>query len=223
MGLDMYLDRYPRYKNYGPVNICAYEEYRSWQKNEEAQEHTFEGWCGCKMEDLPTEEDMKYLDQFMETKYYAWDDDHCYPHEGVRDHVAYWRKANQVHKWFVDNVQGGEDDCDFHDEVTKEKLEELRDICREILENAVLVNGKVQNGFNLDKDGKWVPIMQDGKTVLNPDICEELLPTTDGFFFGGTGYDEWYLEDIKYTWEVCNKILEETDFDKQMLFYCSSW
>ena len=25
--------------------------------------------------------------------------------------VAYWRKANAVHKWFVDNVQGGVDDC----------------------------------------------------------------------------------------------------------------
>ena len=24
---------------------------------------------------------------------------------------AYWRKSNQIHKWFVDNVQGGEDNC----------------------------------------------------------------------------------------------------------------
>ena len=25
--------------------------------------------------------------------------------------VAYWRKANQVHDWFVERVQGGEDNC----------------------------------------------------------------------------------------------------------------
>jgi hypothetical protein len=25
--------------------------------------------------------------------------------------AMYWRKANQIHKWFVDNVQNGEDDC----------------------------------------------------------------------------------------------------------------
>ena len=24
---------------------------------------------------------------------------------------AYWRKANQIHAWFVDNVQQGNDDC----------------------------------------------------------------------------------------------------------------
>ena len=25
--------------------------------------------------------------------------------------VATWRKANQIHNWFVENIQGGEDDC----------------------------------------------------------------------------------------------------------------
>ena len=43
---------------------------------------------------------------------------------------AYWRKANQIHKWFVDNVQNGEDDCgDYY--VSHEKLKELRETCRQ--------------------------------------------------------------------------------------------
>ena len=25
--------------------------------------------------------------------------------------AGYWRKSNQIHKWFVDTVQGGSDDC----------------------------------------------------------------------------------------------------------------
>ena len=25
--------------------------------------------------------------------------------------IASWRKANAIHKWFVDNVQDGVDDC----------------------------------------------------------------------------------------------------------------
>ena len=29
----------------------------------------------------------------------------------VRYRVAYWRKANAIHKWFVDHVQDGVDDC----------------------------------------------------------------------------------------------------------------
>ena len=42
--------------------------------------------------------------------------------------VAYWRKANAIHKWFVDNCQGGVDECQVS-WVTREKLVELRDLC----------------------------------------------------------------------------------------------
>lgn len=46
---------------------------------------------------------------------------------------AYWRKANQIHGWFVENVQGGEDNCEEH-YVTIEKLKDLRKICQEALD-----------------------------------------------------------------------------------------
>ena len=39
--------------------------------------------------------------------------------------VAYWRKANHIHGWFVENVQNNEDDCDEY-YVSRTKLEELR-------------------------------------------------------------------------------------------------
>ena len=45
-----------------------------------------------------------------------------------------WRKANQIHNWFVENVQDGIDDCSYHNEVTKEILEELLDICQRVLD-----------------------------------------------------------------------------------------
>lgn len=46
--------------------------------------------------------------------------------------AGYWRKANAIHKWFVDNVQGGEDECRPH-YVTREQLEKLREICERVL------------------------------------------------------------------------------------------
>ncbi len=49
----------------------------------------------------------------------------------VVEEVAYWRKANQIHKWFVDNVQGGEDNCGNY-WVSREKLEELLDLCKQV-------------------------------------------------------------------------------------------
>jgi hypothetical protein len=42
---------------------------------------------------------------------------------------AYWRKSNQIHNWFVRNVQNNIDDCGEY-YVSHEKLEELREICR---------------------------------------------------------------------------------------------
>jgi hypothetical protein len=45
---------------------------------------------------------------------------------------AYWRKSNQIHAWFVKNVQGGEDNCGEY-YVSHEKLQELRETCRQAL------------------------------------------------------------------------------------------
>ena len=48
--------------------------------------------------------------------------------------LAYWRKANQIHQWFVNEVQNGEDDCgDYY--VSREQLIELRDLCQQVLDN----------------------------------------------------------------------------------------
>lgn len=45
---------------------------------------------------------------------------------------AYWRKANQIHKWFVDNVQNGSDDCGEY-YVSQDKLIELLALCKHAL------------------------------------------------------------------------------------------
>lgn len=42
----------------------------------------------------------------------------------VSVNAAYWRKANQIHKWFVDNVQDGEDNCQEY-YVSHSQLKEL--------------------------------------------------------------------------------------------------
>ena len=49
----------------------------------------------------------------------------------VVEEVGYWRKANQIHQWFVENVQGGEDNCaEYY--VGSDKLEELLDLCKKV-------------------------------------------------------------------------------------------
>ena len=48
--------------------------------------------------------------------------------------AAYWRKSNQIHKWFVDNVQNGEDDCGTY-YVSREEIQNLIDTCNEVLQD----------------------------------------------------------------------------------------
>lgn len=97
----------------------------------------------------------------------------------IEERVGYWRKANQIHKWFVENIQNGEDDCrEYY--VDKSQLKQLFDICKEVLENKE----------NIEK-------------------VKELLPIQKGFFFGSYDYDEYYFEDIENTIKIIEPLLEE--------------
>lgn len=49
----------------------------------------------------------------------------------ITEEVGYWRKANAIHRWFVDECQDGIDQCQ-EAYVDTEKLQELLDICIQI-------------------------------------------------------------------------------------------
>ena len=69
-------------------------------------------------------------------------------HRVIREEIGYWRKANQIHHWFVENIQDGIDNCaEYH--VSKANLTELKNICEEVLENHSLAETLLpsQEGF----------------------------------------------------------------------------
>lgn len=133
------------------------------------------------------------------------DDDH--PYVTVDVTVACWRKANAIHNWFVDNVQNGEDDCGKYG-VSHEQLWELHEVCLKVL-------GEFAYGETVD--GEWV-------SERGVAFAQEHLPTTKGFFFGGTDYDDWYLESLRYTKDTLYKLLTDLIPNKGWGFeYSSSW
>lgn len=160
------------------------------------------------------------------------------PHPGInldkvtyiQEEVGYWRKANHIHQWFVDNCQKGEDDC-REAWVDPEQLNELLTICIQIRDECPLVKGKVENGYTFGEDGEKIYNMIDGEVMTNQELAEELLPTQSGFFFGGTGYDQWYMQDILDTIKMLEAELNKYDeLDKMGLglglpeyYYRSSW
>ena len=107
--------------------------------------------------------------------------------------VGYWRKANAVHNWFVQNVQNGEDNCARY-YVTTEKLEELKADCEDSL-RAYLDGDKAE--------------------------AENIMAPTSGFFFGSTEIDEWYAKDLNHTIAIVDKCL--TKFKDYDICYRSSW
>jgi len=136
----------------------------------------------------------------------------------IIEEVARWRKANAIHKWFVDNVQEGEDDCKEY-YVSGEQLQELLNKCNEVLKVAKIKKGKVSNGYTI-KDGKKKYNFVDGKVVTNAKEIAEILPTEDGFFFDCTDYDEYYIKDIEYTTKTLTELIKEEDGE---FYYSSSW
>ena len=206
MGLDMSLFKMHRYKNTTPKDIDNIQSYLEWveakEKGSEYAKCTFKEWCGVAEEELPPQEIIDFYAAHYNTKYWSWDVNHQYGHKMIMQEIADWRKKNAIHQWFVENVQDGIDDCQFHREVTKDDLENLKHACKTVLDTCFVVDGEV---------------------VVNNVVANELLPTQSGFFFGGTEYDEWYMEGLKYTIDVINKILKETDFDTYAIYYVSSW
>lgn len=136
--------------------------------------------------------------------------------------IGYWRKANAIHKFFVDKAQKGIDDCGYY-EITKEIIQELHDKCKEIVYNSKLIDGDVLSYQNWDENGNKCYHYHKGKIIENAELCKDLLPTQDGFFFGTTEYNEYYLEDIKDTLKLTENILSMIDFETNDLIYHSSW
>ena len=104
----------------------------------------------------------------------------------VKFEVGYWRKANAIHKWFVDKCQDGKDECQYSD-VSREQLKELKENCEKCL------NAKSKT----KKAG------------------EKILPTQGGFFFGNTEYDEGYYTDLQDTIKIidyCLSLPKEYEF-----------
>ena len=224
MGLDMYLERMPRFRGCTAKQIVTVNNYFDWKEVKANSSRyancTLKHWSGTSYKDVPKAA-INFYKPFFVTRYSYWDTDHEYGHKSIIEEVGYWRKANAIHKWFVDNIQDGEDDCGYY-EVAPEQLEELLNICNLIKQKCIMKKGKIANGYRFE-NGKEVPIMEDGEYIENPEVAAKYLPTQSGFFFCGTEYDQWYIEDIESTIEILTNVLKETDFDNQMVVYTSSW
>lgn len=113
--------------------------------------------------------------------------------------LGYWRKANAIHGWFVKNVV--EDPVEWSGEavwIDREKLMELRAACQALVDC---------------KEAK------DEREFL--DVVGKLLPPEEGFFFGSTEIDEYYITCLEDTIKIIDKVMKlPTTWD---IYYSASW
>lgn len=110
--------------------------------------------------------------------------------------VGYWRKANAIHKWFVDNCQDGNDDCKEY-YVSEGDLKKLKETCELVLASRGTADEKK--------------------------VVSENLPPCEGFFFGSTDIDDYYFQDLEETIKIVEKALEEIEGNDVDIYYQSSW
>ena len=104
------------------------------------------------------------------------------PIKEVTVEAGYWRKANAIHQWFVKNVQEGKDDCRPY-YVGREQLEELRDVCKRVLQFRHLAVELLpaQSGFffgSTDYDDWYYQDLEQTVAIID-DVLE--LPTSWDF------------------------------------------
>lgn len=115
----------------------------------------------------------------------------------------YWRKANAIHKWFVDNVQDGHDDCGRYF-VPTDKLYTLRETLQKVMD--ISADNLTQEELE--------------------EQCKQLLPTQEGFFFGDTSYKEVYFGDVAETLTMLDTLLADIEkgaHHNYQIYYSSSW
>jgi hypothetical protein len=135
----------------------------------------------------------------------------CY----IVEQIAYWRKFNALHGWFVQNCAGGTDECQDIN-VSEEHLKELLDTLKKV-HNLTSTSKKVTKVLQ-DWNGKDYEV----EVYENEDKIKELLEPTQGFFFGGYEIDEYYAEEVKSTIKILKDLIKDNEYGEEFI-YRASW
>ena len=177
MGLDMYVNI--RHKN----TQSKLDAYKAWENK-----YSYEEWQ-C----LTEEQREEWRNSEPE-----------YDNDMYGKELMYWRKANQIHNWFVQNCQNGVDDCEYYS-ITVADLMKLKELCEKILTMTETRKEMRYTSYGAtEKEEVDIPYL----TPEGVEYASEHLPSRSGFFFGRTEYDDWYVLQLKDTVEQIDAAID---------------
>lgn len=176
---------------------------------------------------------------------YHEDEFGCSNRVTISEYVGYWRKANAIHRWFVDNIQDGKDECQ-ESYVSKEDIEKLLSVCNNILdkiegcefflgEDAKKHHTDIRDKFVFHK--KYIKYIYSKYGLFNfhinltkdtVDFINENLPPQKGFFFGTTDINGNYFYDVIKTVLIIDRLKKmmkkwEKENIYTDIYYYASW
>lgn len=162
MGLDMYLNTLPKIDGYDLDQLIAI--------NEDICESGFKTKRDYKK--IVGDTVYNHIKQKGTSGIFTW--------YAIEKEVAYWRKSNHIHNWFVQNVQNGIDKCQAHS-VTEETIIDLLTVVNDVLKAKDTATSErllpVQRGFffgGTDYDEWYYHDLKETKKNLN-----KILQTVD--------------------------------------------
>lgn len=220
MALIMYLTKAPRYQNidtdeYETVprkDIELINKYFTWKmvRSEGGNAgNSLKEWCGIPQSELPHKYVVNYYREFFTPKSFYEEYIGQVTEHTIFDQLARIVKANQIFRWFVENVMSNTPDTAHH-EVAKEKLEDLLDACKRVSEGFTLIGHDDYYGDRYSVD---------------EELAKTFLPLMEerGQSFGTREYDSNYARHIMQVSDILNTILTTTDFEKETVYFNAIW
>lgn len=176
----------------------AYNKYQKdledWMANEPEflTEETEEEESREKTYEEMTEEEHKRYSDWLSARP-DWDE--------IAEECGYFRKVNFLLPYF-----GYGENCSDN-EISKGELE-----------NLVVACNKVLTAYD-KRDEEPEPDDEDDAEPWE-DLADCYLPTSSGFFFGSTDYDEWYISDVREAKEWAEKLLADLEDDDMVVMNC---
>jgi len=147
--------------------------------------------------------------------------------------IAYWRKFNALHHWLVEHIMNGIDKCQPSRPISKPEfillqhtLQKAHDTFRQYVDfdsdaaKEAYIK-EVVPGVDDEAEYNWSFEIDPDSEVAHK--LDEILPPSEGFFFGSQMYSWWYYVDVDRALNVVKEILDRDDFGLYEYRYLASW
>jgi hypothetical protein len=135
----------------------------------------------------------------------------------VQEQIMYWRKANQIHGWFTSNGTELMEEVSYR--LTLDDLKNLLDTCKQVLDvlnKSKMKTVQVRSGWSGGEE-----IFTDIETYDCNDEIMDLLPPTQGFFYGSDDISEYYKETVEETIQFLETEIPLCTEDDEFEYYAS--